>query len=354
MPTSTATPAAPVNDARQGAVLVTGGAGYIGSHVLKALRDAGWRAVAYDDLSHGFAEACLESELVIGDVRDEAALTAALRAHGATAVIHLAGLIEVGRSTKHPDLFWDQNVTGTASLLAAMRAAGAKRLVFSSSAAVYGRVPGAHWSALLSEDAPKDPASPYGDTKLAAERMAKAHCAAFGLSAMALRYFNAAGADASGQLGEAHHPETHLIPLAIEAALGLRGPLTVFGDDFDTPDGTCLRDYIHVTDLAAAHLAALEAAMDPGEFEAVNVGTGEGQSVMAVIEAVDRALGRPTPHVVGPRRDGDPPCLVADPAHAKARLGWSARHSSLDEIVSTAVRWHTSPRYSRRPVDAVT
>jgi UDP-glucose-4-epimerase GalE len=330
---------------RGGAVLVTGGAGYIGSHILKAVEESGRPAVAFDDLSHGFREACAWGELVEGDVRDTEALIAAIERHDAVAVIHMAGLIEVGRSTVHPDLFWDQNVQGTASVLAAMRATGARRLVFSSSAAVYGADPRGNWSDLLTEKSPKDPASPYGDTKLAAEWMISASCAAFGLSAIALRYFNAAGADPSGRLGEAHHPETHLIPLAIQAALGQRGPLTVFGSDFDTPDGTCLRDYIHVGDLAAAHVAALDGALEPGEFDAVNVGTGRGQSVFEVIAAVEEALDRPVPRTVGARRAGDPPSLVADPSRAAARLDWRPRSSSLEEIVASAARWHANPLY---------
>jgi len=333
---------------RKGAVLVTGGAGYIGSHILKAVEESGRAAVAFDDLSHGFQEACAWGEFVQGDIRDTPALIAAIERHEVVAVIHLAGLIEVGRSTVRPDLFWDQNVQGTASVVAAMRATGARRLVFSSSAAVYGADPRGRRSDLLAEDNPKDPASPYGDTKLAAERMIAAACAAFGLSAIALRYFNAAGADPSGRLGEAHHPETHLIPLTIQAALGRRGPLTVFGNDFETPDGTCLRDYIHVVDLAAAHVAALEATLEPGEFDAVNVGTGRGHSVFEVIAAVERALNRPVPRTIGPRRAGDPPSLVADPGRAAARLGWTPRSSGLDEIVASAARWHANPLYGEQ------
>jgi len=327
------------------AVLVTGGAGYIGSHVMQALRAAGWKPVAFDDLSHGFAEACLGEARVRGDIRDLDAVSGAMRAHDVCAVIHLAGLIEVGRSTVRPDLFWDHNVAGTAIVLDAMRACGVGRIVFSSSAAVYGAVPGATWRDLLTEESPKDPASPYGDTKLAAERMISAHCAAFGATAVALRYFNAAGADPDGRLGEAHEPETHLIPLAIEAGLGRRGSLTVFGQDFETPDGSCLRDYIHVTDLASAHVAALDLSLEEGRFEAMNVGTGQGRSVLEVIEAVERALDRSLPWTLGARRAGDPACLVADPARAGGLLGWRPIHSSLDEIVETAVRWHRRPRY---------
>jgi len=330
---------------RRGAILVTGGAGYIGSHILKAVEESGRPAVAFDDLSHGFLEACAWGEFVQGDVRDTSALIAAIERHDVVAVIHMAGLIEVGRSTVRPDLFWDQNVQGTASVIAAMRATGARRLVFSSSAAVYGSDPLGRWSDLLVEDGAKDPASPYGDTKLAAERMIAASCAAFGLSAIALRYFNAAGADPSGRIGEAHHPETHLIPLTIQAALGQRGPLTVFGNDFDTPDGTCLRDYIHVVDLAAAHVAALEAVLEPGEFDAVNVGTGRGHSVLEVIAAVERTLGRPVPRTIGARRAGDPPSLVADPSRAAVRLDWTPRSSGLHEIAASAARWHANPLY---------
>jgi UDP-glucose 4-epimerase/UDP-arabinose 4-epimerase len=259
-------------------------------------------------------------------------------------VIHFAGLIEVGRSTVKPDLFWEVNVSGTTVLLQVMRDQGVQRLVFSSSAAVYGQG-GRSAQQSIAEDADKAPSSPYGDTKLAAEWMIAAQCRAYGLTAVALRYFNAAGADPSGLIGEAHEPESHLIPLAIAAALGDGKPLTVFGQDFQTPDGTCLRDYIHVTDLARAHVAAIEAELSPGAFEAVNVGTGEGRSVMQVVEAVAHAAGRPVPHSVGERRAGDPPSLVADPSRARELLGWTPQHSSLREIVADALRWERSPAF---------
>lgn len=327
------------------AVLVTGGAGYIGAHTAKALHERGYLPVVYDDLSAGFREAARWGAFVHGDIRDARALGEAIEAHGVKAVIHFAGLIEVGRSVVRPDLFWDINVAGTLSLLAAMRERGVDRLVFSSSAAVYGQG-GRGPLETIPEDAPKAPASPYGDTKLACEWMIAAECRAYGLSAVALRYFNAAGADPSGLIGEAHEPETHLIPLAIAATLG-RGPeLTVFGVDYDTPDGACLRDYIHVSDLAAAHLAALEVDLPAGRFEAVNVGTGQGRSVLEVVQAVGRAMGKPVPHKIGARRAGDPPSLVADPAYAKALLGWSARRSGLDEIVADALRWESKPAYA--------
>ncbi|HEY8570981.1 UDP-glucose 4-epimerase GalE [Phenylobacterium sp.] len=326
------------------AVLVTGGAGYIGAHTAKALHELGYLPVVYDSLSSGFREAVRWGVFVHGDIRDHEALGEAIDAHNVKAVIHFAGLIEVGRSVVKPDLFWDVNVAGTTSLLSTMRDKGVERLVFSSSAAVYGQG-GRGPLETIREDAEKAPASPYGDTKLACEWMIEAQCRAYGLSAVALRYFNAAGADPSGLIGEAHEPETHLIPLAMAAALGDGKPLTVFGDDFDTPDGTCLRDYIHVNDLAEAHVAALKVELSAGQYEAVNVGTGKGASVIEVVEAVGRAVGRPVPHSVGARRAGDPPSLVADPSRARSVLGWTATRSSLDQIVTDALRWERNPRY---------
>jgi UDP-glucose 4-epimerase/UDP-arabinose 4-epimerase len=330
--------------ASQPAVLVTGGAGYIGAHTAKALNEQGFLPVVFDDLSSGSREAVRWGPLIQGDLRDRAALSEAVAAHQPVAAIHFAGLIEVGRSTVKPDLFWEVNVAGTLNLLTVMREQGVGRLVFSSSAAVYGQGGRGPLETIV-ETADKAPASPYGDTKLAAEWMIAAQCRAHGLTAVALRYFNAAGADPSGLIGEAHEPETHLIPLAIAAALGDGKPLTVFGQDFDTPDGACLRDYVHVTDLAAAHLAALTVDLPAGAFEAVNVGSGQGHSVVQVVEAVGRAVGVPVPHSIGPRRAGDPPSLVADPRRARELLGWAARHSSLDEIVADALRWERDPAY---------
>lgn len=325
-------------------MLVTGGAGYIGAHTAKALDERGFFPVVYDSLSAGFREAVRWGAFVQGDIRDTAALGQAMTDHQVSAVIHFAGLIEVGRSTLAPDLFWDVNVAGTTALLSTMRERGVGRLVFSSSAAVYGQA-GRGPLETIPEDAPKAPASPYGDTKLAAEWMIQAQCRAYGLTAVALRYFNAAGADPSGLIGEAHEPETHLIPLAIAAALGDGKPLTVFGDDFDTPDGSCLRDYIHVNDLAAAHVAAIDTDLPPGAFEAVNVGTGQGRSVFEVVQAVGRAAGRDVPYSVGPRRAGDPPSLVADPTRASTLLGWTAAKPALDTIIGDALRWERHPAY---------
>jgi UDP-glucose 4-epimerase/UDP-arabinose 4-epimerase len=335
-----------MNESVKGAVLVAGGAGYIGAHTAKALHEQGYLPVVYDDLSSGSADAVRWGPLVQGDINDQAALGEAMAAHEVGAVIHFAGLIEVGRSMVRPDLFWAQNVAGTASLLAAMRERGVRRLVFSSSAAVYGQG-GRGALDRIGEGDVKDPASPYGDTKLACERMIAAEARAFGLTAVALRYFNAAGADPSGLIGEAHEPETHLIPLAIAAALGDGKPLTVFGADFDTPDGTCLRDYVHVNDLAAAHVAALEAPLSEGAFEAVNIGAGRAYSVLEVIAAVEQALGTPVPHAVGARRAGDPPSLLAAVARAQEVLGWTPITSELGEIVRDAARWERAPAYGR-------
>lgn len=330
------------------AVLVIGGAGYIGAHTCKALSEAGHQPVVFDNLSSGFEDAVRWGPLVLGDIREPSALRAAILDHAVTAIVHFASLIEVGRSMTQPDIFYDVNVVGTLNLLNALRGTAVTRLVFSSSAAVYGQS-GASPLELLSESLPKEPSSPYGDTKLTCERMIAGYCRAYGLSSVALRYFNAAGADASGIIGEAHDPETHLIPLAIGAALGTRKPLTVFGADFATPDGSCLRDYIHVNDLATAHIAALRLDMRQGGFEAVNVGVGEGRSVFEVISAVERVTGRPVPYQVGERRGGDPASLVANPALAHALLGWKAQHSALGQITRDAAAWHMAPAYGADP-----
>jgi UDP-glucose-4-epimerase GalE len=327
------------------AILVTGGAGYIGAHTCKALRESGYVSVVYDDLSAGYAEAVQWGELVVGDIRDRAKVRAALSRFDIKAVIHFAGLIEVGRSVREPELFHDVNVAGLGVVLEAMKDCGVDRIVFSSSAAVYGHQAA---SGLLREGDPKSPASPYGETKLKGEQMIAAFAEAYGVTGVALRYFNAAGADACGLIGEAHEPETHLIPLAVKAALGAGPALTVFGADFATPDGSCLRDYVHVTDLAAAHLAALSMPRGAEGFAALNLGTGQGRSVLEVIAAVERAVGRPAPYALGARRQGDPARLVADPSLAGQLLGWRPLHSSLDEIVRSAAAWGRAPAYGRR------
>jgi UDP-glucose 4-epimerase/UDP-arabinose 4-epimerase len=325
-------------------ILVTGGAGYIGSHTEKALAERGAKPVVFDNLTSGHREALQWGPFVEGDIRDADALQAAFEQHSVSAVVHFAGLIEVARSVVSPDLFYDVNVNGTRVLLDAMRRAGVPKLVFSSSAAVYGASPHSASRPLIAEDDLKEPSSPYGETKLVGERMISAFCAAFGMTAVALRYFNAAGADPTGCIGEAHQPETHLIPLAIDSALGVRPPLTVNGVDYPTADGSCLRDYVHVGDLAQAHIAALEHEQLGGHFDAFNVGTGVGHSVLEVIAAVSRAAGRQVPYTVGPRRSGDPPSLVADPARATDILDWRWRYS-LEDIVTSAVRWRTAPAF---------
>jgi UDP-glucose 4-epimerase/UDP-arabinose 4-epimerase len=325
-------------------ILVTGGAGFIGSHTCKALAQAGYQPVVFDDLSNGHAEAVQWGPMVQGDVRDVSALAAVMENCQPAAVIHFAGLIEVGRSTKEPEAFWDHNLNGAAAVLTAMRQTGVKRIVFSSTAACYGQPPEGSL-APLSEDLPTLPINPYGDSKLAAERLIAASARAHGLEGVALRYFNAAGADPQLDTGEAHWPETHLIPLAIEAALGIGHPLTVFGTDFPTPDGSCIRDYVHVSDLARAHVLALDAPVDPAGFLAMNLGTGRGASVKEVVEAVGRAVGRTVPHSIGPRREGDPAVLVANPARAKAVLNWQPHFTELEEIVRHAVAWRRAPKF---------
>src|SRR5579871_3404643 len=257
-------------------VLVTGGAGYIGAHTAKALAEQGVTPIVFDNLSSGYREAVRWGPLVEGDVRDAAAVSAAIREHRPVAVIHFAALIEAGLSVSQPERFHDVNVSGVRAVLAAMRETGVTRLVFSSTGSFYDTAVGRP----MREDDPVAPANPYAETKVIAEGLIAAACAEWGLAAVALRYFNASGADPSGLIGEAHQPETHLIPIAVEAALGLRPTLTVNGTDYPTPDGSCVRDYVHVCDLAAAHLAALDHTTTPGGFRAFNVGTGQGYSVL--------------------------------------------------------------------------
>ena len=336
----------------RGSVLLTGGAGYIGAQTARALDEAGWRPVTFDNLSFGNREMVRWGDFIHGDIRDRAAVREALERHRVEAVIHLAGLKDVALSVTRPDLFYDHNVAGTACLLAAMRESGVSRLVLSSSAAVYGHSTGAAADGLIAEDAPKAPASPYGETKLAAERMIEAYCRAFDISAVALRYFNAAGADSAGRTGELRRDATHLIPRLIDASLGEAPPITLFGDDYDTPDGSCIRDYVHIGDLARAHVAALDAPALAGRFEAFNVGAGVGHSVLEVIRAAGRVLGRDVPFVVGARRPGDPAKLVADSTRLRAALPWTPQESRLESIVETAVRWRRGAVFQRLAVAA--
>ncbi|WP_372839276.1 UDP-glucose 4-epimerase GalE [Phaeovulum sp.] len=316
-------------------VLVTGGAGFIGSHAAKALARAGHLPVVFDTLEIGHADAVRWGPLEVGDVRDGAALDAAIAKHRIEAVMHFAAYAYVGESMQDPAKYYGNNVAGMISLLAACRRAGVMQVVFSSSCATYGlpeRLP-------IAEDALQRPINPYGRTKLICEDMLRDHAAAYGLRFAALRYFNAAGADPEGELGERHDPETHLIPLALLAASGRGAPLAIMGTDYATPDGTCIRDYIHVADLARAHLLALEHLRAGGATVALNLGSGQGHSVREIVQGVERVTGRAVPYRDGARRAGDPPVLTADPARAAEVLGFRTTHSDLDQILSDAAPW---------------
>ncbi|MFW2590018.1 UDP-glucose 4-epimerase GalE [Sagittula sp. SSi028] len=320
-------------------VLVTGGAGYIGSHTCKALAAAGMVPVTYDNLSTGNDWAVKYGPLERGDLHDEARLREVIRQYQPIGVIHFAAFSLVGESMRDPLKYWRNNVGGTEALLHVMLDEGVNRIVFSSTAAVYGTPKG--WP--IREDAALAPINPYGASKLAMEQMLADAARCLGLRAVALRYFNAAGADPSAEIGEAHDPETHLIPLALAAVRGDRGPLTVFGEEYDTPDGTCVRDYIHVNDLADAHLRALDYTGKTEGYAAFNLGTGSGASIREVITAAERVTGRPLPHSVGPLREGDPAVLVADSAAAERELGWVPQTSDLDSILASAWAWMERP-----------
>ncbi|HVZ85334.1 MAG TPA: UDP-glucose 4-epimerase GalE [Polyangia bacterium] len=316
-------------------ILVVGGAGYIGSHTAKLLAETGRSPIVFDNLSSGHRWALRWGTFVEGDLADPASIAAVFRQHRIEAIIQFAALIQVGESVREPRKYFRGNLVNTLNLLDAMVDAGVRDIVFSSTAAVYGdptQVP-------IPEDHALAPVSPYGDTKLAVEQVLRRYGTAYGLRSAILRYFNAAGADPAGQIGEAHPEESHLIPLAIDAALGRRPPLQVFGSDYPTPDGTAVRDYVHVVDLALAHRLALDhLAAGKGSFIA-NVGTGQGHSVRAVIAAVEQGAGRPVPHTFAPRRAGDAPVLVADPTRIRALLGWRPDRPALEQIVADAWAW---------------
>jgi UDP-glucose-4-epimerase GalE len=318
-------------------VLVTGGAGYVGSHAAKALARAGIEPITYDDLSEGHRSAVRFGPLVEGSLSDRARLVSVLREHAIEAVLHFAAKTCAGESMTIPAEYFESNVMGSLHLLEAMREAGVSKLVFSSSCASYGlpeRVP-------ITEDHPQRPANPYGETKLFVERALGWYDRAYDFRSVSLRYFNAAGADPEGECGEHHDPETHLIPLAIAVALGQRSQLEVLGTDYDTPDGTCVRDYVHVTDLADAHVAALGYLERGGATTALNLGTGRGHSVREVIRAVEAVSKRTLAVKDAPRRPGDPATLVADAALARDVLGFAPRRTALDEIIDSAWCWHT-------------
>ena len=313
-------------------VLVTGGAGYVGSHGACELKRRGHEVVAYDNLSTGHRALAKGFDLIVGDIADKDRLSSVLR--GKDAVMHFAAFATVGESVKNPRKYYRNNVESALHLLNATIDAGIRNFVFSSTCAVYGNPS----KVAIPEDMVRSPINPYGATKLLLEHALEDYNAAYGLRFAALRYFNAAGADPSGEIGEMHDPETHLIPLALQAAAGMRPELEIFGDDYPTPDGTCIRDYIHVNDLADAHVRAIEYLAAGGPSVALNLGTGMGHSVKQVLAEVERVTGSPLPIRVGPRRPGDPPILVADPSRAEKTLGWKAK-SSLEEIVGSAWKW---------------
>lgn len=326
-------------------VLVTGGAGYVGSHACLRLAEAGFRPVVFDNLSNGHAAFAQWGPLEQGDIRDRARLDAVFAAHRPVAVLHFAALIEVGESVKHPDRFYENNVAGALSLIQAARAAGVEAFVFSSTCATYGEPR----ETPMSEGHPQAPLNPYGHSKLMVERMLADIAAVQPLRYAALRYFNAAGADPLGRIGERHDPETHAIPLAIRAAQA-GGSFNIYGEDYPTPDGTAVRDYIHVLDLADAHVMALNRLLDGGSSEAFNLGTGKGCSVRELVSAVARrSNGRLTINRA-PRRAGDAPILVADNRKASELLGWRPR-LGLDEILDTAWAWHAAEQPDLAPAD---
>jgi UDP-glucose 4-epimerase len=318
-------------------VLLSGGAGYVGSACFRAFRRKGVEAFVLDDLSEGHVGAVERDRLDVADIRDPAAVERVLRERGIDHVVHFAARISVPQSIADPSGYWSTNVDGSRSLLEAMRATDVKRIVFSSTAAVY-----AHgFDRPIREDDRIEPGTPYGTSKLAVEHLLQGWADAYGFGATALRYFNAAGADANGLNGEAHREETHALPLLIQAALGQRPGFKVFGTDWPTVDGSCIRDFVSVLDLAEAHWLALR-NLEPGRMERYNLGTGTGSSVLSLLKAAEKIVGHPIPHQLEARRPGDPPFLVADATRAREKLGWVPKHSDLDQLLSTALRWHSS------------
>lgn len=316
--------------------LVTGGAGYIGSHAAKMLSRAGHEVLVYDNLSRGHRDLVKWSHLVRGDIRDTALLREAMHWFRPQAVIHFAAFAYVGESVTNPHMYYDNNVGGTLSILKAMTEAEVRNLIVSSTCATYGqpdRMP-------ITEETQQRPINPYGQSKLMMEQLCRDFDHAHGIRFMALRYFNACGCDPDGETGERHDPEPHLIPRALMAATGEIDALDVFGDDYPTADGTCVRDYIHVNDLASAHIAGALYLLDGGASDTVNLGTGRGTSVKDILDATARVTGKPVPHRISPRRAGDPAELVAAVGKARQLLNWQAGNSGLDQIISSAWNWH--------------
>lgn len=318
-------------------ILVVGGAGYVGSHTVRLLESEGHTVWVYDNLSRGHSQAVPPGKLIEGNLADRVLLLQVLRDKEIDAVMHFAAYALVGESMQHPAMYYQNNVTATLELLEAMRQAGVWRFVFSSTTATYGqpdKIP-------IAETTLQQPINPYGFTKLVIEHALADYARAYGFGAAALRYFNAAGAAEDGSIGEDHDPESHIIPIVLQVALGQREFITVYGDDYPTSDGTCVRDYIHVNDLGSAHLAALN-QLTPGANLQMNLGTGKGTSVMEVIQACRNVTGHPIPIEIGPRRPGDPACLIADSTLAQKTLSWKPKYTDIQDIVQTAWAWHQS------------
>lgn len=316
--------------------MVAGGAGYIGSHMVLYLLDKGYNPIVYDNLSEGHREAVLGGTFIEGDLSDKNKLNEVFKSYDISAVMHFAASCYVGESVTSPSKYYKNNVVTTLNLLDTMIENNIDKFIFSSTCATYG-IP---QYLPLTETHPQSPVNPYGNTKLAVELILKDYAKAYDLKSVAFRYFNAAGADPQGRIGEAHDPETHLIPNVIKSALGIGDPLKIFGDDYDTPDGTCVRDYIHVLDLAQAHLLGLEKLFEGHKSDFFNLGNGEGYSNKQVIETVEKISGRKVDYSFAPRREGDPPTLIGSSKKAFEQLNWKPEYASLDKIVETAWNWH--------------
>ncbi|MFH1985673.1 MAG: UDP-glucose 4-epimerase GalE [Pseudomonadota bacterium] len=317
-------------------ILVTGGAGYIGSHACKALAAGGYTPIVYDNLSRGHAWAVKWGPLEKGDILDGERLVAVMKQYRPQAVMHFAAFAYVGESVEHPEMYYRNNTVGSLTLIEAMVEAGISKMIFSSTCAIYGEP----MALPLVESHPQKPVNPYGFSKMAVERMLADAEIAHGLRHVNLRYFNAAGADPEGAVGEVHDPETHLIPLVLDAIDGRREKLSVYGDDYDTPDGTCIRDYIHISDLAQAHLLALKALQGDAQSASYNLGNGNGFSIRQLIAVAEKVTGRKVPYEIANRRSGDPAVLVGDAMKIREKLGWAPRFPDLEGIIETAWRWH--------------